>query len=496
MLIGNLCKLFSSGKILRNLFMRSRHIPLSMFLMLSVASLSLVSLPASADDVVLPIDPDFVQTWVTEPTPVTAPTTAVVTTPKPVTKPKATNSQPTVTDADRDALARQNASAQALIDNQNEKSRIESLAADVISKYEALKQVQHTLSDELRDLDTEIENTNATVNAVLTESTETQNTIDQINNKVLLKQQEIAEQKKVVSAYVQAVYSQKDVSMLDLLLSNQTFADTLSDIDNVQSLESTGQVLFASMQAASEELKSQQDALKTKQVRLEKLLIELKKQQDALAEQQQSKRFLLEKTAGKEENYQAMILDFKAQAQQVEEDIQSLSADIAQFKSSNELARIALLYGEKFSLINPENGAIWPVDASYKGISAYFNDSGYLKFFGFPHSAIDIPQPAQTPIRAPANSVVLKVVDRDDGGYNYLVLYHGTDNEGKDITTVYGHLPKIFVAKGDVVRQGDIIALTGGAPGTRGTGPYYTGPHLHFEVRQNGKAIDPLSWLP
>lgn len=476
--------------------MRSRHISLSMFLLLSLASLSVASLPAQADDVVLPVDPDFVQTWVTEPSVAPSPTTVPVTTSKPVVKPKATNTQPTVTDADREALARQNASAQALIDNQNEKSRIESLAADVIGKYEALKQVQHTLSDELRDLDAQIESTNATVNAVLTESTETQNAIDQINNKVLLKQQEIAEQKKVVSAYVQAVYSQKDVSMLDLLLSNQTFADTLNDIDNVRSLESTGQVLFASMQAASEELKNEQEILNTKQVRLEKLLIELKKQQDSLAEQQQSKRFLLEKTAGKEENYQAMILDFKAQAQQVEEDIQSLSADIAQFKSSNELARIAQLYGEKFSLINPENGAIWPVDASYKGISAYFNDSGYLKFFGFPHSAIDIPQPAQTPIRAPANGVVLKVVDRDDGGYNYLVLYHGTDSEGKDITTVYGHLPKIFVAKGDVVRQGDIIALTGGAPGTRGTGPYYTGPHLHFEVRQNGKAIDPLSWLP
>lgn len=496
MLVCNLCKLSSSGSILRNIFMRSRHISLSMFSIALIANLSFALLTVKADDaVVLPPDPDFVQTWVTpEPTIIVTPTPVV--TPKVVTKPRSSNSQPSVTDADREALARQNASAQALIENQNEKTRLESLASDVISKYEALKQVQHTLSDELRDLDSQIESTNATINTVLTESTETQNAIDQINNKVLLKQQEIAEQKKVVSAYVQAVYRQKDISVLDLLLSNQTFADTLSDIDNVQSLESTGQVLFASMQAASEELKNEQEILSIKQIRLEKLLVELKKQQDSLEEQQQSKRFLLEKTAGKEENYQAMILDFKAQAQQVEEDIQSLSADIAQFKSNNEFARIALLYGEKFSLINPENGAIWPVDASYKGISAYFNDSGYLKFFGFPHSALDIPQPAQTPIRAPANGVVLKVVDRDDNGYNYLVLYHGMDSNGKDITTVYGHLPKIFVAKGDVVRQGDIVALTGGAPGTRGTGPYYTGPHLHFEVRQNGLAIDPLSWLP
>lgn len=485
-----MCKVLSSARILRTIFMRLRP---RFFILLAIASITIstVSLTVHADDVALPVDPDFVQTWESA-TPDATPTTTV---PKTVTKPKSSG-QPAVTDADRDALAKQNANAQALIDNQNEKNRLDTLATDVINKYQALKEVQHTLSDELSSLDDEMAITTKTINSVLQESTDTQNAIDQINNKVLLKQREIGEQKKAVSAYVQAVYSQKDVSVLDLLLSNQTFADTLSDIDNVQSLESTGQVLFASMIAASAELKSQQDVFQTKQVRLARLLVELKQQQDTLEEQQQNKRFLLEKTAGKEENYQNMILDFKAQAQQVEQDIQSLSADIAQFKSSDELAKIALQYGDKFSLVNPENGAIWPVDASYKGISAYFNDAGYLKFFGFSHGAIDIPQPAQTPIRAPANGVVLKVVDRDDNGYNYVVLYHGTDSNGKDITTVYGHLPKIFVNKGDVVRQGDIIALTGGAPGTRGTGPYYTGPHLHFEVRQNGVAIDPLTWLP
>lgn len=452
-----------------------------------------MAVTVKADDAFLPVDPDFVQTWI-------IPTPAAVSSSVPakstVVRPKSTNSQPTVTDADKEALARQNASADALQQNQTEKTRLDSLTNDVLNKYQALKAVQTTLADELNALDDQMKNTNATIATVLQESTDTQNAIDQISNKILLKQQDIAEQKKAVAVYVQAMYSQRDVSVLDLLLSNRTFAGTLSDIDNLQALESTGQSLFASMEAASAELQNQQEILHTKQLRLERLLVELKKQQNTLEEQQQNKRYLLDKTHGKEQAYQAMILDFKAQAQQVEQDIESLSADIAQFKTSDQLAKITQLYGEKFSLVNPENGAIWPVDASYKGISAYFNDSGYLKFFGFPHAAIDIPQPAETPIRAPANGVVLKVVDRDDGGYNYLVLYNGTDSNGKDITTVYGHLPKIFVAKGDVVRQGDIIALTGGAPGTRGTGPYYTGPHLHFEVRQNGVAIDPLTWLP
>ncbi len=488
--LSDLCKLFFSGRILRNIFMRSRQILLSLFSVVLISSFAVVALPVHADDNSLPVDPDFVRTWDTS-TPTPAPSTSA-STPKAVIK-KTTHSQPSVTDADRAALAQQNA---ALQQSQDTKTQIDSMAAAAVDKYDALKAVQHTLTDELNSLSAAIKNTNDTVSSVIQESTATQNEIDQINNKIQLTQQQIAGQKKAVTAYVQAVYSQRDQSVLDLLLSNHTFADTLSDIDNVQSLESTGQTLFASMQTTNADLQNQQDILRTKQQRLNRLMIELKKQQDTLEQQKQEKQFLLNETAGKEENYQSMILAYKAQAEQVEKDIEGLSADIAQFKNSDQLAQIQSQYGDKFSLINPQNGAIWPVDASYKGISAYFNDSGYQKLFGFPHSAIDIPEPAETPIRAPANGVVLKVVDNDGGTYNYLVLYNGTDSNGKDITTVYGHLPKIFVAKGDVVKQGDIIALTGGAPGTRGTGPYYTGPHLHFEVRQNGVAIDPLTWLP
>lgn len=478
----------NSGKIVRTLHMLSRSFPNSLIVIVVISTLAATSSTAFADveSVDLPKDPDFVQTWITAEPEVAAVPTPTAT----VSKPKAVNTQPVVTESDRAAL--QNTISATL----DQKDLLESKVADIMQKSDVLKAVQTTLQDELASLDEHAAQTATTIQTVQGELDATRDSIDLINNKVLVKQREIAQQKSVVTAYIQAVYSQRDISVLDMLLTNATFADTLTDIENTRSLEDTGRVLFANLKAAQDELTAQQENLSTKQGRLDKLLLTLQKEQNTLAQQEQEKRYLLEKTQGKEAQYQQLLLDYKAQAEQVERDIASLSDDIALFKQSDQLAVIAQKYGEKFSLINPESGAIWPVDASYKGISAYFRDSGYLRLFGFPHSAIDIPQPGETPIRAPANAVVLKVVDRDDGGYNYVVLYHGTDEEGRDITTVYGHLPKIFIEKGDVVRQGEIIALTGGSPGTRGTGPYYTGPHLHFEVRQNGAAIDPLKWLP
>jgi murein DD-endopeptidase MepM/ murein hydrolase activator NlpD len=52
------------------------------------------------------------------------------------------------------------------------------------------------------------------------------------------------------------------------------------------------------------------------------------------------------------------------------------------------------------------------------------------------------------------------------------------------------------VEEGQLVQPGDVIGLSGGAPGTRGAGWMTTGAHLHFEVLENGEHVDPLDHLP
>jgi len=132
----------------------------------------------------------------------------------------------------------------------------------------------------------------------------------------------------------------------------------------------------------------------------------------------------------------------------------------------------------------------WPVSPT-RGISAYFHDSAYLAAFGIPHNAIDIPTAQGTPVRAPASGVVYKVKDNGDNSYSYIMLAHKGG-----LMTLYGHVSKILVNERDIVLPGEVIGLSGGTPGTKGSGYLTTGAHLHFEVIKDGKHIDPLLILP
>lgn len=98
------------------------------------------------------------------------------------------------------------------------------------------------------------------------------------------------------------------------------------------------------------------------------------------------------------------------------------------------------------------------------------------------HSGLDIAVPRGTPISAAADGVVTFAGKK--GGYGTVVILEHADGR----TTFYAHCDKLLVEKGDTVSAGFEIAKAGS------TGKS-TGPHLHFEVRENGKPIDPLKFL-
>jgi murein DD-endopeptidase MepM/ murein hydrolase activator NlpD len=130
----------------------------------------------------------------------------------------------------------------------------------------------------------------------------------------------------------------------------------------------------------------------------------------------------------------------------------------------------------------------WPV---YGKVSAGFSDQGYLRRFGVPHRAIDIVVPQGSAVAAASDGVVFLVRDGGQKGYSYVLIGHQSG-----YATLYGHLSSMVVSSGQEVRAGEIIAYSGGTPGTYGAGPMTTGAHLHFEVIKDGVHVSPFTVLP
>lgn len=128
---------------------------------------------------------------------------------------------------------------------------------------------------------------------------------------------------------------------------------------------------------------------------------------------------------------------------------------------------------------NP-GGYIWPVDSRY--ITSTMGGRTSPGGIGSTnHKGTDIGRVGYTsPVYASKAGTV--IVSQYSSSYgNYVVISHGSGN-----TTLYAHMSSRSVSVGEYVDQGDVIGITGSTGNS-------TGPHLHFEVTENGVRVNPLS---
>ena len=99
------------------------------------------------------------------------------------------------------------------------------------------------------------------------------------------------------------------------------------------------------------------------------------------------------------------------------------------------------------------------------------------------HPGIDIKAAMGDPVTASAGGSI--IYSGKQSGYGNIVII----DHDKGLCTVYAHLSEILIEPGSVVTEGQVIGRVGMSGNS-------TGPHLHFEVRAGGKAVDPIGYLP
>src|SRR3989339_162959 len=264
------------------------------------------------------------------------------------------------------------------------------------------------------------------------------------------KNKTIDTEKKHISNVLKLINKNDNVSTLEIMLLNDSFANFLSQAKYLEDV--------------SEDVKTSLDKLN-----------DLKKE---LSEEKESKGHILEQVKESEKTYQILLAQAKKEQQEASAEIASMEKLVR--------AKLANLEGKKLEF--NDNGMIWPVPRNT--ITSYFHDPDYPFRNIFEHPAIDIRAGQGTVLKAAASGYVARVKEGVGGSYGYIMLIHGDG-----LSSVYGHVSKIYVEEDEYIVQGQTIGLTGGLPGTPGSGALTTGPHLHFEVRLNGIPVNPLNYL-
>lgn len=301
--------------------------------------------------------------------------------------------------------------------------------------------------------------------------------LQRLNVQITAEEQRLQRRRDALAGVIAELQDAQNVGLLESFVARQSLSEFFTRMDELSRVESdlanateAVRLLKASLEVKQKETEDYRDSLQEQQSALQK-------EQDQLEMDQSAKSSLLAETQEQEDEFQRILFELR---QQKQDEANAAARLEDQLKEKLDSIDKALARGD--ILLN------WPFKPP-RGISAYFRDPSYPFRKLFEHPGIDLPAPVGTPVRAAAGGYV--AFNRTGKQYgNYIMIVHPGG-----VSTVYAHLQRFAVSPDTYVERGDIIGYSGGKPGDRGAG-LSTGPHLHFEVRQNGIPVDPMQFLP
>jgi murein DD-endopeptidase MepM/ murein hydrolase activator NlpD len=295
--------------------------------------------------------------------------------------------------------------------------------------------------------------------------------IDKTNIDLAVKENDLAEigkelegKESILNNRISAIYKNRGSSLFEILFKSKSFIEFLSKLKLMNLLAEQDTKII-------EEIKDKKSAT----LSVKQNIMELKQMQD-------EQKGNLEKLVTQAEQKKVEVADILDQKKNLLSDTRAdknalLAMQAQQIAKENEIQRIleSLRYGSA-----PNGRLMWPVAGR---LISGFGMRRHPIFGGTRmHTGVDLAAPSGTPIIAADGGEVLQA--SYSGGYgNSILIYHGGG-----FATFYAHMSGFAVGQGQMVKRGQVIGYVGA------TG-WATGPHLHFEVRINGAARNPLGYL-
>jgi murein DD-endopeptidase MepM/ murein hydrolase activator NlpD len=366
--------------------------------------------------------------------------------------------------------------------NQNleaKKSRAKEVQGMINTYKERIKAQEEqklTLENQLVLLDNRIREKELRAEEVKTQIEILSLELQALDRQIVRQEGRIATQKALVADLIRRIRQADDVNTLHVFLSRPSLSSYFQNVEELSKLEGDLSQSLERVIAEKTTLQNDKALRETKRSTLTDQKKALLDEQMRLEMERNSKRSLLAETESKQSEFSRVVAELRQQDQATSNEIYRIEKEL---KDKLDAIDAALASGE--TLLN------WPVPV--RKITATFHDPTYPFRNIFQHPGIDLRASVGTPIKAAGGGYVAWTKTGRSYG-NYVMVVHAGN-----IATLYAHLSKFAVSAGEYVERGDLIGYTGGMPGMQGAG-LSTGPHLHFEVRQDGIPVDPQGYLP
>jgi murein DD-endopeptidase MepM/ murein hydrolase activator NlpD len=338
--------------------------------------------------------------------------------------------------------------------------RLDEIKEEEAEYFKQVKEVEENLILSLSELDKlnlKLANTKSSIDDI---------TIEIMTNEeeLLIVEQELKEITGSLNSRIITIYKRGSKNYLDLLMGSRDFTEFFSKLKIMNLLAEKDLEIFKEIKSRRQSALS----IKNNLIDLREKEKEQKSEIETLISQAEVEKINIEEIYNQK---QSLLSSTKASKGSLMELERQLSAKEVEIGRVLESYRYGTAPVGRFQW--PTNGKI-SSGFGYRGSSL----SGTKKF----HSGIDLYAPLGTSvIAADGGQVILAAYE---GGYGYSVLiYHGGG-----YATFYAHLSGFAVSPGQIVERGQLIGYVGVTGWT-------TGPHLHFEVRINGAAQNPLNFL-
>jgi murein DD-endopeptidase MepM/ murein hydrolase activator NlpD len=361
-------------------------------------------------------------------------------------------------------------------------SRIKELDG-ILSKYRERiseqEQMRSTLENDVLLIDNRIAEKLLGIERAKAELESTKLEIQSLEQQISDENGRIGSQKESAADLIRKINVADKVPTFEILLSKPSLSSFFDRMEYDKKLQRSLTDTIEKVKAHKQTLEQTRKDLDDKRLTLEKEKKNLKKEQERLQEERNFKISLAAETKNKQSEYERILYELNQQEQNTADEIANLKDAL---KDKLDAVDESLARGDVLL-----DWPVKPIDKIY--ITAHFHDPTYPFRQRFAHPGTDIRCEVGTPVYAAAGGYVAwNKLGKAYG--NYLMIVHPGN-----IATIYGHLSK-FVAHPDMyVQRGDLIGYSGGMPGQPGAG-LSTGPHLHFEVRQNGIPVNAENFLP